>query len=65
MLTPIRRLMDEADIPTEDRDSLADYIRRCFRGLTESNAVRYGLRPGELAGLELDSGDRPIPGDSE
>ena len=50
---PIRRLMDEADIPTEDRDSLADHIRRCFCGLTESNAVCYGLRPEALAGLEL------------
>ena len=58
----IRRLMDEAGIPTEDRDSLLDYIGRCFCGLTESNAVRYGLGPGALAGLELDSGDRPIPG---
>ena len=62
---PIRQLMDEAGIPTEDRDSLVDHIRHCFCGLTESNAVRYGLRPEALAGLGLESGDRPIPGDSE
>jgi len=48
----IVRMMDEAGIPTEDRDSLLDYIRRCFRGLTETNAVLYGLGPGDLAGLE-------------
>ena len=50
----ILRMMDEAGIPTEDRESLLGYIRRCFRGLTEVNAVRYGLGPADLAGLQLD-----------
>lgn len=57
----ILRMMDEAGIPTEDRESLLDYIRRCFRGLTEVNAVRYGLAPADLAGL--DRGERWSRGD--
>ena len=48
----VLRMMDEAGIPTEDRDSLLDHIRLCFRGLTKTNAVLYGLGPGDLAGLE-------------
>ena len=48
----IVRLMDEAGIPTEDRDSLLDHIRLCFRALTETNAVLYGLGPGDLVGLD-------------
>lgn len=48
----IRRMMDDAGIPTEDRDSLLDHVRWCFRGLTETNVVRYGLGPADLAGLE-------------
>ena len=50
----ILRMMDEAGIPTEDRESLLDHVLRCFRGLTEVNVVIYGLRPRELAGLRPD-----------
>ena len=48
----VRRLMDDADIPLQDQDELLDYIRREFEGLTKWNAVLFGLKPAQLAGLE-------------
>jgi Fic family protein len=41
----------EADIPESDRQQVVDYIGREFRGLHEGNAIRYRLRPEDLAGI--------------
>lgn len=47
----IREMVAEADIPEEDRVHVVDYIAREFRGLHEGNAIRYRLRPEDLAGI--------------
>ena len=48
------RVMDmaaEAAIPEADRREVADYVGREFHGLHEGNAIRYRLRPEDLAGI--------------
>jgi hypothetical protein len=45
-------LAAESNIPEEDRQLVVDYVGAQFRGLHEGNAIRYRLRPGDLAGLD-------------
>ena len=40
----IRRMMDDADIPPEDRDELLDLLRHDFEGLHEGNVVIFALK---------------------
>jgi hypothetical protein len=44
----------ESGIPEEERQQVVDYVGAQFRGLHEGNAIRYRLRPGDLAGLDRD-----------
>lgn len=46
----------EAGVPEGERGQVVDYIGRELRGLHEGNAVRYGLRPGDLDGVTRGSG---------
>lgn len=55
--TRVRRMMERANIPLEDRDHVLEYVGRCFRGLTAGNAILYGLKPEALDGLEGIAGD--------
>ena len=48
----IRRMMDDADIPPEDRDELLDLLRHDFEGLHEGNVVIFALKPEDLKGLK-------------
>jgi hypothetical protein len=41
----------EAGIPEADRGQVVDYVGREFGGLHEGNAIRYRLRPKDLAGI--------------
>jgi hypothetical protein len=41
----------EAEIPDADREQVVDYVGREFQGLHEGNAIRYRLRPEDLAGI--------------
>ncbi len=47
----IRAMAAEAGIPEADREQVVDYIGNEFRGLHEGNAIRYRLRPEDLAGI--------------
>ena len=48
----IRDMATEAGIPEADRDPVVDYIGKEFRGLHEGNAIRYRLRPEDVAGID-------------
>lgn len=48
----VMEMAAEAGIPEEDRSQVVDYVGRQFRGLHEGNAIRYKLRPEDLAGIE-------------
>ena len=48
----IRAMAGEAGIPEADRDGVVAYVGNEFRGLHEGNAIRYRLRPEDLAGIE-------------
>ena len=48
----VRRMMDDADIPPEDRDELLNLLRHDFEGLHEGNVVIFSLRPEDLEGLK-------------
>ena len=54
----VRRMMEGAEIPLEDRDKVLDFIERSFRGLTPGNAIVYGLEPEALEGLSPGHGVR-------
>ena len=41
-----------AGIPEADRGHVADYVGREFHALPEGDAVRYRLRPEDLAAIE-------------
>ena len=45
-------MMDDADIPPEDRDELLDLLRHDFEGLHEGNVVIFALKPEDLRGLK-------------
>jgi len=45
----------ESGIPEEERKQVVEYVGAQFRGLHEGNAIRYRLRPGDLAGLDRNS----------
>ena len=47
----VRRMMEDAEIPLEDRNKVLDFIERSFRGVTPGNVVVYGLKPEALEGL--------------
>lgn len=47
----IVRMADAAGIPEADQHDLIEYIRAEFRGLHEGNAIRYRLRPEDLAAI--------------
>lgn len=53
--TPRRReitaMAADAGIPEADREQVVDYVEKEFRGLHEGNAIRYRLRPADLAGV--------------
>lgn len=55
--TRVRRMIERANIPPEDRDHVLEHVGLCFRGLTPGNAILYGLKPDELEGLEGIAGD--------
>lgn len=40
-----------ADIPDEDRQQVVDYVGAQFRGLHEGNAIRFKLKPDDLADI--------------
>lgn len=41
----------ESGIPDADREQVVDYVGDEFRGLHKGNAIRYRLRPEDLAGI--------------
>ena len=47
----VRALAAKRGVPEEDRDSVAEYVEREFRGLHEGNLIRYRLKPEDLQGL--------------
>ena len=47
----VRAMAVEAGIPEADRQGVVDYVGNEIRGLHEGNAIRYRLRPVDLAGL--------------
>ena len=47
----VRTMAAEAGIPEADREQVMDYVGHEFRGLHEGNAIRYRLRPDDLAGI--------------
>ncbi len=47
----IRAMAAEAGIPEADREQVVDYVGNEFQGLHEGNAIRYRLRPEDLAGI--------------
>ena len=47
------RMAAEAGIPDADRQQVVDYVGNEIRGLHEGNAIRYRLRPEDLAGLSV------------
>ena len=50
----IRNMAAEAGIPEADREPVVVYIGNEFRGLHEGNAIRYRLRPDDVAGIKGD-----------
>ena len=50
----IVRMADDAGVPEADRHDLIEYIHAEFRGLHEGNAIRYRLRPEDLAAINRD-----------
>ena len=42
----------EAGVPEPDQEEVVEYVGREFRGLHEGNAIRYRLRPEDLAAIE-------------
>ena len=46
----IRDIAVGAGIPDADREQVVAYIGKEFRGLHEGNAIRYRLRPEDVAG---------------
>ena len=51
----IRQMAVVADIPEADRQQVIDYIGQEVHGLHEGNAIRYRLRPDDLASLSTAS----------
>ena len=49
----VRAMAVEAGIPEADWQGVVDYVGNEIRGLHEGNAIRYRLRPEDLAGLTL------------
>ncbi len=47
----IRVMAAEAGVPEADREQVVDYVGNELRGLHEGNAIRYRLRPEDLAGI--------------
>ena len=47
----IRVMTREAGIPEADREQVVAYVGSELRGLHEGNAIRYRLRPADLAGI--------------
>ena len=40
------------NVPKEDREEVVAYVGAQFKGLHQGNVIRYGLKPGDLAGIE-------------
>lgn len=53
----IMAMAAKADVPQGDLEQVIDYIWREFRGLHEGNAIRYGLRPEDLEGIDREPGE--------
>lgn len=49
----VKAMAVEAGIPEADRQGVVDYVGNEIRGLHEGNAIRYRLRPEDLAGLAV------------
>ena len=50
----IGNMAAEAGILEADRERVVAYIGKEFRGLHEGNAIRYRLRPEDVAGIDGD-----------
>ena len=50
----IGNMAADAGIPEADRERVVAYIGKEFRGPHEGNAIRYRLRPEDLAGIDGD-----------
>lgn len=50
----VMKLAVDAEIPGDDRKQVIDYVGKQFRGLHEGNAIRYRLRPADLAEIRQD-----------
>lgn len=50
----VMNMAAEADIPEQDRQQVVDYVGAQFRGLHEGNAIRFKLKPEDLADLVRD-----------
>ena len=48
----VMAMANDADIPEADRQQVVDYVGAQFRGLHEGNAIRFKLKPEDLAGIE-------------
>lgn len=47
-------MANEADIPEADRQQVVDYVGAQIRGLHEGNAIRFKLKPEDLANIQHD-----------
>lgn len=47
----VAEMAAEAGIPEADREEVVNYVGQQFRGLHEGNAIRYKLRPEDVAAL--------------
>lgn len=48
----VMNMAANADIPKEDRQQVVDYVGAQFRGLHEGNAIRFKLKPEDLANIK-------------